>query len=144
MPFSKVRQNRCSGILIIYFFFSKIYVLARRNSWAGGKPLSLQRPHGNKPGYLDSTSAAKPLLRFSVHFWAEEDFEDGCGRGEGILQGTHQHKRGSRKKRCEHRVEKQRRDLSFLQPSRRDREDWEDNHLSGIPQRRGSPGQTAQ
>lgn len=33
-------------------------------------------------------AAAKPLLRFSVHCWAGEDFEEECGEGEGSLEST--------------------------------------------------------
>lgn len=49
---------------------------------------SLQRSHGNKPCYLDDMAAAKPLLRFSEHCWAEEDFEEECGKGEGSFEST--------------------------------------------------------
>jgi len=65
-----------------------------------------------------------------VHFWAEEDFEEECGRGEDSLEGTYQHKRCSREERWGCRVEmfqkwkskaKHRRDLSTLHPSRHDR-----------------------
>lgn len=81
MPFSKLNQNKLSGILIFIFFPNLCFCQKEQLGWRETiSPRPLQRPHGNKPGYLDSMSAAKPLLRFLVHFWAEEDFEEGCGR----------------------------------------------------------------
>lgn len=91
------------GFQTFFFFFSSQIFCPCQKEQLGWRqtipPHSLQRPRGKKPGYLDSLSAAKPLLKFLVHFWAEEDFEKECGRGEGSLEGTYQHKRGSRKKK---------------------------------------------
>lgn len=59
---------------IFFFFFATSSCQQDQLGWRQSiSASSLGRPRRNKPGYLGSTAAAKPLLRLLVSFWPEED-----------------------------------------------------------------------
>lgn len=61
-------------IFLFYFFFATSSCQQDQLGWRQSiSESSLGRPRANKPGYLGSTAAAKPLLRLLVSFWPEED-----------------------------------------------------------------------
>lgn len=78
----------------MFFFFCQIFCSCQEEQlgWRQSiSPSSPGKPRGNKPRYPDRMSAAKLLLRFSVHFCPEEDFRKEYARGEGSLNGAQQH-----------------------------------------------------
>lgn len=79
--FFKIKPKWCFGKSCP----SKFYFLARRNNWAGGKasyPTPCKDP---KPCCLGDNGSCQTMLRFSGLCWAEEDFEEEHGKGEGSL-----------------------------------------------------------